>query len=99
MSENFQLTDDVLTFSEEIGVTHAAELYEALNEYLESGGAKLSIDASAIKKVDGAVLQLVAALVTEIVDEQHGEVDWVKPSDYFTRAAEMLDLNGHMRLH
>lgn len=99
MSEFFQFKDEVLTFSKEVGVPQAAELYEVLNEFLESGGTKISIDASAVSRVDGAILQLMAALAAEVVDEQHGEIEWVNPSETFVSAAKMLDLHGSLHLH
>ena len=99
MSDLFELKDDVLTLGEDVGVTQVAELYETLTQCLESGCTKISIDASKTRRVDGALLQLVAGFVHEVTDELEGEVQWTNPSDTFVAAAKMLDLNKVMRLH
>lgn len=99
MSEHFQLKDDVLTLGQEMGVTQVTELYEALSASLESGCEKLTIDSSALKRVDGAFLQLMAGFVAEMTNENHAVVEWLAPPEILASAAKTLDLGEVLNLH
>lgn len=99
MSEEFEIKNDVLTLTSDIGVTHVAALYEALAECLEGGCDKFTIDASAVSRVDGAFLQLMASFISAMKDEANAEIAWVSPSDALVSAVEVLDLRGVMHLH
>lgn len=99
MSEYYQFKNNVLTFGDEISVVQAAELYEGLTDYLNAGETELSIDASAVEKVDGALLQLMVSFIHEYCDEKKSEIKWVSPSKTFVHAAKTLGLESSLHLH
>ena len=74
----------------EPGIRDAAELHQQLLAAVDHA-AGVTIDASAITRVDSAILQLLTVFVIER-KSQGQPVVWKQPSEVFCRAARMIDL-------
>lgn len=99
MTEHYELKDHVLTFSDDVGVFQVLDLYEELAQYIEVGDTELTINASAVERVDGAMLQLLVSFIHEYCDEQKSVVKWESPSEAFVHAAKTLGLESSLHLH
>jgi len=77
-------------------ISEVKKLHEAWQEYLSS--PLIVIDASAVERIDTAVLQLLTALVGE-ADKTSTEIKWEGVSDNMKHAVKLLGLNGPLKIH
>ncbi len=84
-----------LTLDSVTVINNAESLYQEICKIRDN--ADINIDASAVKMIDTAILQLLYAFVAKTQASKH-TVNWVNPSDEFVSRATLLGLSQHMGL-
>ncbi len=97
MSGKFDIEDGVLSLGEDLDVNQAAELYQELKHEAGSGSSTITLDASALGRVDGAAMQLLVAFA-KAYKAAGGDLKWGTPSDEFKRAGKILGLEQDLGL-
>lgn len=83
----------VVQFPVEMEISEAQSLYEYLVDMLNNAGA-IELDASQVERIDGAMLQLLAAFVKSV---NHDQLHWSpRPSDEFLKSASVVGLTNHL---
>jgi anti-anti-sigma regulatory factor len=82
--------DRVLVLPSSLTIAEVGELFPTLSERLRQGG-ELTIDCSEIDAIDGAGLQLLAALNKSAI-EQQVSISWQGAADTLQRAITELGL-------
>lgn len=77
-------------------ISEVTKLHEKWQEYLSS--PLIVIDASAVERMDTAVLQLLTTLVKS-ADENQVKVEWQGATEPLKHAVKLLGLNGPLKLH
>jgi len=80
-----------------VDISAVAELYQQLNNALDSDGA-VTLNAGAIERVDTAALQMFACFVQEII-KRHRDVSWNAPSEALRRSADFLGMTQVLKLN
>ncbi len=83
-----------VTLAGHAGIAEADALRGQLAAALDSG-APVSVDASKVRRVDTATLQVLLAF-RRAADGTGREVRWVRPSAEFVRAASLLALASEL---
>ncbi len=81
----------VIDFGESLTIAGVADLHRKMVAVLESGGAMV-LQGGDIMQIDGAGLQLLAALIKEAV-ERGGSIHWDGLSDTLQQNIRQLGLN------
>ncbi|MGV6858720.1 MAG: STAS domain-containing protein [bacterium] len=97
MSSKFDINDGVLSLGEDVDVNQVAELYQELKHEAGSGSSNITLDSTAITRIDGASMQLLAAF-SKAYSDAGGKLDWGKPSPEFLRIGEVLGLSEALGL-
>jgi ABC-type transporter Mla MlaB component len=86
----------VVSCGELLEISKAQELYNILKQSLESA-LPIDIDASAVERVDAAVLQLLCAYMRD-ASACGKDVRWRKPAEAFIASARLLRLDDLLAL-
>lgn len=82
-----------LTLDAVLVINNAESLYQEFKQF--TGTTDINIDASAVKMIDTAILQLLYAFVIKIKSSNH-TVNWINPSEEFVSRATLLGLSQHI---
>lgn len=84
-------SEKVLNLGDSLTIAGVAELHQKMSTILETGEA-ITMQGNEIKQIDGAGLQLLAALIKEAV-ELGVEIRWGGISDSLRQGVRQLGLN------
>ena len=90
------MTETTFRLPAQSGIAQAEELHQQLDGMLLSGQTVV-LDASAVERVDTAVLQLLCSFVGS-AGESGVQVRWGGISENFTAAASLLGLRSSLLL-
>lgn len=89
-------TESQLTLPDELSIANATEWKKRLSDLLHQN-PPISLNASALSRVDTAAVQLLLAFVTE-AKKADVEFTWVEPSDALKTTAKCLGLSASLVL-
>ena len=87
---------NLLVLDEEVGIDNIKTLHKALME-ISSGERAVSIDASRVKLIDTAAMQLLAS-ITRAQESAGKEIRWQETSAAFLETARVLGLDSPLGL-
>jgi phospholipid transport system transporter-binding protein len=88
---------ETITLAAEEDISVAAALKERLVEAHETGASAVTIDGSAVGRIDTAALQLLVAFARDR-RAAGGSVAWIRPSETLVRAATTAGLTSALGL-
>ena len=83
-----------MTLNSAVVINDAEPLYVKLGK---TSNKDVRIDASAVEKIDTAIMQLLYAFVLKVNSLNH-KISWINPSNEFKSSAALLGLSENMKI-
>ena len=86
-----------LSLEKELTIACADSLRQQLQKLVDNDAKEISIDGSAVERVDTAVLQLFVSC-SKLLSGQDRQLAWEDPSDQLVKSAEQIGLRNILNM-
>lgn len=94
MEQESTLQGRTIQLPEELTIARSGEFYPQFAKLVEEGG-DITLDGSAVTRIDTAFIQLLYQVQQALVETGH-RLRWLKTSEAITRSVELLGMNEQL---